>query len=183
MDLGVGRKRAGPIILVLLALTALVLPLWQMYDWMAVKKDKEQTVVLLYQVTQLQMEMLGSTITDASPVSLSASTSALNEWKRSAYGAQYAHERLAEAVGGGLIPRLEGLEALNQWILRMQVGGARSLDKEELGVAAAAASGYKSLLEAYGGLNNQHGTLSASAAGRLKKADSALAETVRKKLK
>lgn len=173
------RKPLGPLLLVLLALLVLIMPVWQMFDWMKVKNDKERTTVLLYQVTLFQMEMLESAMNSSDTLT----TTALDEWRRAAFAALYAHERLSRAVGSTLPAKLEGVDALLQWILRAQVGGSRTLSKEEAELLTEAPKSYRLILEAYGSLMNGDGNINGASSVKLKKADIGLAELVKKKLK
>lgn len=174
------RRPYGFVFILLLAVLLLVMPVWQFSDWLKIRGDSERTTVLLYQVTAFQMELLGSSVNEAGRVT---TTEALNEWKRAVFAAMYAHERLADAVGSGMPGKLDSLDMLMQWILRVQVGGERPLSKEESELAAGVAESFKPLLEAYSGLIDGEGKLDGTNSGKLKKADAELAELVRKKLK
>jgi hypothetical protein len=174
------RRPLGPFLIVILAVILLVMPAWQFKDWLKTRQDKDQATLLLYQVTSFQMELLGSSLNEASRITTAET---LNEWKRSAYSALYAHERLSLAAGHGLPSKLESLDVLLQWIQRVQVSGERPLSKEEAELVQGIAKSYKPLMEAYGGLVDRDGGLNSSSANKLKKADSELAELVRKKLK
>lgn len=174
------RRWSGFWLAVMLVVLFAVMPLWQLADWRSTKREKEEAVVLLYQVALFQMEMMGSSISQKSAPS---GTAELEEWKRAVFSAAYAHERLSTAVHGGVPAKLEGLESLMQWITRVQVGGARPLVKEEAELLRQAGPLCSKLVAAYGKLMNGGSSVSETVSSDLKKTDAELAEAVKKKLK
>lgn len=173
------RRPWGSFILAGLALVLLFMPVWQLFDWLEAKREKEQATVLLYQVTLFQMELMGSVIQETAETT---TTAGLNEWKRAAFAAMYAHERLSVAAGSGLPSRLEALDTLLQWILRVEIGGERPLSDDESQLLGKVSEGYKLMLASYTGLIQSDGSVNGGNSGKLKKADAELAEMVRKNL-
>lgn len=174
------RRWSGFWLAVMLFVLFAAMPLWQLADWRSAKREKEEAVVLLYQVALFQMEMMGSSIAQKSAPS---GTAELEEWRRALFSAAYAHERLSTAVHGSVPSKLDGLETLMQWITRVQVGGARPLAKEEAELLKQAAPLCSKLVAAYGRLMDGSSSISESAGSELKKTNAELAETVKKKLK
>ncbi|MDF2936256.1 MAG: S-adenosylmethionine decarboxylase proenzyme [Paenibacillaceae bacterium] len=174
------RRWSGVWLAAVLIFLFAAMPLWQLADWRSAKKGQEETAVLLYQVTLFQMEMMGNTVT---PKNIPAATADLEEWKRAVYSAAYAHERLSMAAEGRMPAKLEGLDSLLQWITRVQVGGGRSLVKEETELLRQTAALCTKIVSAYGRLMNDGAAISGSASGELKKTDIELAEMVKKNLK
>lgn len=156
------RRGSGVWLAVVLIVLFAAMPLWQLADWLSLKGKRDKTVVLLYQVTLFQMEMMDKTISEKSNVT---STAGLEEWRSAVYSAAYAHERLANALSDHLPVKLEGLEALMQWIARVQVGGGRSLAKEEAELLRQAAPLCTKLVSAYGRLVDDEADVSGSAWG------------------
>lgn len=175
------KKPWGAAVLILLAGWMVLLPLWQLADWAKIKREKGDAVQQLYEVAQFQMELLGSTMNEAAAVKTSGQ---LNEWKRAAYSAAFTHERLVTASAGEALPgKLESMEMLLQWIMRVQLGGERPLKPEELELMKEVAKRYKALFEAYGRLRDKDGDPVSAAAGELTRADRELADVLRKKMK
>ncbi|MNJ01858.1 hypothetical protein D3C73_1616260 [compost metagenome] len=63
------------------------------------------------------------------------------------------------------------------------MGGERPLSKEEAELVSGIAKSYKPLMDAYNGLVDSKGELNSAGSNKLKKADTELAEMVKKKLK
>ncbi|MDF2927610.1 MAG: S-adenosylmethionine decarboxylase proenzyme [Paenibacillaceae bacterium] len=176
----VARKPFGIIFLAIPVVLIFIMPVWQLMDWKEAKQDKAQTLVLLYEVASFQTELLGSTVSEGQSV---ASAGALNEWKRAAYSAIFAHERLARAAGNGLPEKLDSLDAMLQWILRIQIAGERPLRKEETELLKDIAGEFPPLVEAYSMLIDSQGDVNRSGNDKMKKIDARLAEMIRKHLK
>jgi len=176
MRRGPGRIGAAYLLVGLLAIGTL----WQLLTWTGSKEEKGDAVRLLYQVSLFQMEWLGSYMNDAGGVK---STDQLDSLKQAAYSAGYTHERLTLAVGGGRLAKLSSVDELLQYILRLQIGGARPLKPEEAETLQQASKTYRKLFEDYGKLLTAGGELIESQSTKVSKADKEIAELLRKKLK
>lgn len=153
------------------------LPIYQLAGWYDAKKTKVDAVNLLYQVSLFQMELLGSSINEAGKA---RDTDQLNALKQAAYSANYTHERLTEAVGEERLEKLESVPELLQFILRLQIGGARTLKPEETTTLQEFGKLYKDMFQAYGELLASDGHLLSSRSDKVKKADKAMAELLKK---
>ncbi|WP_438444360.1 hypothetical protein [Gorillibacterium sp. sgz5001074] len=173
-----GRWGAAAAVIVV-ACMMLILPLWQLADWHRTRAEQEDTLELLYQVADFQMELLGSTLGDAAQLK---SVGQLNEWKQSAYAVGFVHDRLSQAVGNRDLPRLESVNALLQWIMRVQVGGDRTLRQEESELLKETAQRFRSMAETYAKLMDG-GSIREGARSRLVQEDGELAALILKKLK
>jgi hypothetical protein len=174
------NKQLGTVILILITVWMVVLPLWQLADWVKVKREKGDAVQLLYEVAVFQMELMGSTMNEAVQVK---TTGQLDEWKRTAYAAAYTHERLAKALGEEAPAKLESMDALLQWIMRAQLGGERPLKQEEQELLKEASKRFKVMFETYVELMDSEGDIIGSAGSGLGQADKDLGEYIRKRMK
>lgn len=161
------------------AIMALLLawPILQIYDWYGTKREKGDAVQLLYQVSLFQMELLNGYLNEAGKAQ---DTEQLNGLKQAAYSANYTHERLTIALGRDGLDKLESVNELLQWIVRLQIGGTRGLKPEEVQLLQESAKLFKPLYENYGKLMTDSGYVP-SQGEKLAKDDSALAELIRKK--
>lgn len=174
------RRTIGSIVFVLMCGLLVVLPFWQLADWASTKQAKGDAVQLLYEVSDFQMELLGSTLNEAGGLK---TTDQLNEWKRAAFAAQYTHERLAMAVGQDTLGKLDSLDTLLEWIMRAQIGGNRSLKQEEQKLLQEAGKKYTPIMEAYGKLMSSGGEVIGSVRGQLEDADGELSKLLKEKTK
>lgn len=169
------RKRIGRT-LVVYAVMALLLvwPCYQLYEWYGAKQEKSDAVQLLYQVSLFQIELLYGYLNEAGKAK---DTEQLNGLKQAAYSAFFTHERLAMALGKTGFGKLESVNELLQWIIRLQIGGARAMKPEETKLLQEAAEKFKPLFDDYGKLMTGSGYVS-SQGERLAKDDQALAELI-----
>lgn len=167
------RKLAQTLAMYAIMAILLAWPILQLAEWYGAKREKADAVELLYQVSLFQMELLGGCLNEAGRAK---DTDQLNGLKQAAYSANYAHERLAMALGRESIGKLESVSELLQWVVRLQIGGSRTLKPEELKTLQEAAKLFKPLFEDYGKLTVSGRGFFTSQGEKVKKEDRALAE-------
>ncbi|UUZ84384.1 hypothetical protein LJK88_12185 [Paenibacillus sp. P26] len=154
-------------------------PLIQTIHLLGKDAPVERADKLLYQVSLFQMELLGSYLQTGNK---SQNTDALNALRQAVYSAQYTHEHLVMAYGESKLAKLESLPSLMQYILRLQVGGARRLKPEEAAVLGDVNRQFADLYDAYGKLLSSGGDIVESQNIRLEKADKSITDLLKKKL-
>lgn len=168
--------RKGPRALLWTVVAAMALI--TLIQWIAASGGREQAPAdarrMLYETSLFQVELLAGHAAEAARAS---STGDLDGLKQAAYSVQFTHERLAMAVGAGM-PALDGVPALLDWIVRLQIGGERRLKSEEAERLAAAAPSIAELYDAYtelfGAGKGEIGKPAAAAGERIRKADGEL---------
>lgn len=172
------RKRWFRRLLVYLIMACMAAwPIYQLAGWYDAKKTKADAVSLLYQVSLFQMELLSSSLNEAAKAK---DTDQLNALKQAAYSANYTHERLTMAVGEDRLEKLDSVPELLQFILRLQIGGGRTLKPEESSALQEFGKLYKDLFKAYGELVSSDGHFLSSRSEKVKKADKAMADLLKK---
>ncbi|TBL81872.1 S-adenosylmethionine decarboxylase [Paenibacillus thalictri] len=135
---------------------------------------------LLYQVSLFQMELLGSYLHDTDKTAAAAGS--LNELKQVLYSASFTHEHLVMAYGEDQLTPLQSLGQLQQYLIRLQIGGQRPLKPDESQTLLEVNKQYNELFDAYGKLFSSGGSVIGSQNDRLVKADKAISELLKKKL-
>ncbi|CAM3501160.1 hypothetical protein [Marinicrinis lubricantis] len=132
----------------ILVVTALVIgyPAYQILTVMDQEEHREDAVLMLYQVSLFQMEMLRGALVDSENA---RTTSDLEALKQSLYSAGYVHERFRLAVGSGNLGKLDFPERMQQYILRIQIGGERKLEDRELQPFIETSKIYEGMFETY----------------------------------
>lgn len=161
-----------------LLILVLGLPLYQLMGMLDQRKDPQEATRLLYQVSLFQYELLQSHVRAAS---LTTDTTQLELLQQSAYSVQYTHQRLSLAMDGELT-ELKGVDEMMEYILRLQIGGSRMLDQEELTIFDQAAPIVQEAYEAYKSLLTQRSELVTSSHRALQQADVSLYELFHQKL-
>lgn len=161
---------------------AAVLVLWsglQIVELAGRGTPAERADKMLYQVARFQMELLGSHLTESAAAK---DTDGLNSLKQAAYSAAYSHDHLVLAYGENKLTKLGAPSKLLEYLMRLQIGGRRPLNADELQTLAEAARGYAELFEAYSRLMSPGDTVVSSQNAKLKEADEALTELLKRKL-
>ncbi|AEI44994.1 hypothetical protein [Paenibacillus mucilaginosus] len=143
------------------------------------RAPQERAEKLLYQVSLFQMERLNSYLLESAKI---RDTAELDALRQAVYSAQFTHEHLAQAYREGEVAPLPSLQALMQYLLRLQVGGSRPLKAEEQQTLAEAGNLYSDIYTAYSELVSESGGVSGSGSGRMTEADEELAKLLKKKL-
>ena len=157
----------------------IIWPIYRIYGYLNQHTGSYNASVLLYQVAQFQIELLNSSLTEAAKAQ---DTRGLDSLRLSAYSANYTHERLVLAVGEGKLTPLHSIDQLVQYVLRVQIGGARALRPDEKETLAKAGQIFKDIFEGYGKLLSSSGKPLASHNDELAKFDEELAELLKKRL-
>lgn len=173
------KKITGPMVKLILIILLCLWPLSQLFHFFQGKANEKDAGYLLYQVSLFQMELLNSYLQDPGRIE---QTTQLDPLKQALYSATYSHERLVAAFGEKHIPSLRSLSELMQAILRMQIGGQRTLKKEETGALQEAAKLYGVIYENYQKLVSSSGSPISSNGKALAEADDQLAKLLEKKL-
>ncbi|TNJ66477.1 hypothetical protein FE784_09405 [Paenibacillus hemerocallicola] len=171
-----GWRKFGIWIVLLLLI---VWPIYRIFGYMSQHSESYDASLLLYQVAQFQIELLNSSMAEAAKAK---DTKELDSLRVSAYSANYTHERLVLAVGGNELTPLHSIEALVQYVLRLQIAGERVLKPEEKETLAKAAQTFKDIYEGYGKLLTSSGKPVSSQNDKLAKLDGELAESLKKRL-
>ncbi|MCI3923595.1 hypothetical protein MO973_25550 [Paenibacillus sp. TRM 82003] len=148
-----------------------------LFQWIGLFRDEEQPADakrMLYEVSMFQVELLGGFVGDAAEA---ATTSELNSLKQAAYSVEYAHSRLVRAWGSEM-PEMRAASGLMEYIVRLQIGGDRSLKPEEAELFGRAASVYGELQAAYAAMLTPDGKLIGTEIDRLREADGAITEAI-----
>lgn len=175
-----GRKTVLRKVGIWLSLLVLVgWPISRIYGYLSQSQGGENASLLLFQVAQFQMELLGSSLAEAAKAQ---DTKELDSLRLSAYSANYTHERLVAALGDGKLTPLHSIEQLVQCVLRLQIGGERALKSEEKEALAEASAAFKDIYEGYGGLLSGSGKPVSSQNDKLAKTDEQLNELLKKRL-
>lgn len=173
------RYRAGGWAVLAIAGILIMFSFYQIGTLLHKGKTSHDAARLLYQVAQFQMEMLNSSLNDSAGWS---DTTQLNSVKLAAYSANYTHERLVMAMGEEHLAALESLPELMQYILRLQIGGRRTIQPDELAVLQKSGALFKEMYEAYGKLLSSGGQVVSSQNDKLMKTDKVITELLHKKL-
>lgn len=172
------RRRVGRTLIVYACMAVLVaIPIIQLYDWYGEKREKGDAVELLYQVSGFQMELLAGYMNEAGRAK---DTEQLNGLRQAAYSANFTHERLSMALGRDELEKLESVNELLQWMVRLQIGGQRALKPEETQTLQEAAKLFKPFYDEYGKLMT-NGRYVSSQGDKIMKIDHELAELIRKR--
>jgi hypothetical protein len=135
---------------------------------------------LLYQIALFQIEMLNSSLADITNLK---STQQLVAIKQAAYSVDYTHERFLISLGSNKTVALFSLKRMMDYILRLQIGGDRSLKPEETQVFVNTGILFKKLYEEYAKLMvNPYNRIIASQNAKIHKLDQDLADIFSRKL-
>lgn len=156
-----------------------LLSFWTMFQLWDVWKDEQPPAdarLLLYEVSVFQVELLSGFIAEAST---SGSVSELNGLKQAAYSLEYTHGKLVEAWGGEL-PELASVSVLMEWIIRLQIGGDRTLKAEESELFGELNMMFQEIYNTYAGLMTPEGALIDSQLETVRTIDEQMASLLRK---
>jgi len=154
----------------------IVIALVTLIQWIGTMTRQETAadpMRMLYEVSQLQVELLSSFVGEAAE---SETTADLNALKQAAYSADYTHRRLVLA-GGKDWPELASLSGLMDVIVRLQIGGDRRLSEEEKQLFETIAPHFNELQAAYATLM-PNGSVNRANAARVKAADQAVSKAM-----
>lgn len=132
--------------------SVLMLIFWslnQMYDLLFEHGKKENPTRMLYEVSLFQFELLNNYLSDASSIE---TTAELDQLKQALYTANFTHEHLMLAVGTKHLSSLTSTTEINQFILRLQIGGNRKLRDNERRLLEEIDHHFDELFEIYGEL-------------------------------
>ncbi|HEX7056261.1 MAG TPA: S-adenosylmethionine decarboxylase [Bacilli bacterium] len=162
------------------AVIAFILTAFMVYQLAALLRDDHQANAdprrLLYQVALFQMEVLNGYLSETGTI---ATTRQLDVLRQAAYAADYTHERLVLAVGEKHLTELKSIGELLEYILRLQIGGDRPLNKKETETLQNASGIFSQMFEVYGALFSSGGGIYSSQNEKLKLLDTALYEALR----
>lgn len=169
----VGRIAAAAVIAMLL--------LWSVTQTASVLRSRgagnENAARLLYQVSELHIELLGSQLKQASGARTAAE---LEPLKQALYTAAFTHDKLVQAFGEQKLPPLHSLTELSQLMLRLQLGGTRAVKPEEAAMLQEAASLFAEIEHSYGKLLSSGDAVVGSRSKAIAEADEKLVKLLRK---
>jgi hypothetical protein len=130
-------------------------------------------VRLLYQVSELHMELLASQLQTAGAAKSAAE---LEPLKQALYTATFTHDRFVQAVGESNLPQLRSLTELSQLMLRLQLGGTRAIKPQEAKLLQEAAAAFARMVDSYSKLLSSGDSIVSSQSRSLREADDKLEE-------
>jgi hypothetical protein len=134
-------------------------------------------VRLLYQVSELHIELLGSQLKQAAGA---RTASELEPLKQALYTAAFTHDKFVQAVGEQKLAPLHSLTELSQLMLRLQLGGTRALKPEEAAMLQEAAGLFAPIEESYGKLLSSGDAVVGSQSKEIAEADEKLVKLLQK---
>jgi hypothetical protein len=152
-------------------------PVVQITQLLAGDDRREDADKLLYKVSAFQMELLSSYLQDTAKT---RDTESLTALRQSLYTAHFTHDHLVLAYGESNLTKLESLNQLMQYILRLQIGGQRPLKSDELQALAEVNKQFTELYDAYTKLLSGS-DIASSQNTRLEKVDQSITELLKKK--
>jgi hypothetical protein len=157
----------------------IIWPIYQLSQMLGHHKEDHDATHLLFQVSLFQMEILKSSLEEASQ---SKNTNELDRVKQSLYSAEYTHERLMLAAGGSEeLTSLSFMSQLSQYIQRLQLGGARALKADETQTLKETQKQFGNMYEVYEKMMASSGDIISSQNADLSKIDRDLTIFLRKK--
>ncbi|MEK3720914.1 S-adenosylmethionine decarboxylase [Paenibacillus sp. FSL H8-0034] len=172
-------KRKRRLVLYLLLIFLLGWPLYQIYAMAQGTTEKQDAGKMLYQVSLFQMELLSSYLQNIDKVK---DTESLNALRQAVYTANFTHDHLVLAFGDPALTTLAGVPELMQYMLRLQVGGQRSLRSDEVQTLVEVYKQFSIFFDAYGKLLSSRLDINSSQSAIMAKADQAISELLRKKM-
>jgi hypothetical protein len=157
----------------------IVWPVYRIYGYFTQHEASYDASLLLYQVSQFQVELLNSSLSEADKAGM---TNELDSLRLTAFSAGYTHERLVLALGQSKLTKLASIEQLVQFVTRLQIGGDRALKQEERDTFGKASLLFKQMYEVYGKLLTSGGRTVSSQNDKLAGLDKELEELLRKRL-
>ncbi|KIL40327.1 hypothetical protein SD70_14515 [Gordoniibacillus kamchatkensis] len=137
----------------------------------------ESAVRLLYQVSELHIELLGSQLKQAAGAKTAAE---LEPLKQALYTAAFTHDKLVKAVGEQNLTPLHSLTELSQLMLRLQLGGTRAVKPDEAALLQETAGLFAELEESYGKLLSSGDAVVASQNRAIAETDEKLVKLLQK---
>jgi hypothetical protein len=175
-----GRMRGSQNFIILIVSLMLGWSLNSVYHVVNSHVGKPSDSHLLYQIAVFQIEMLNSTLLDIPNIK---STQQLTILKQMAYAVDYTHERFLISLGTNKVTELSSLKRMMDYILRLQIGGDRTLKLEEIQIFIDTSLLYKQLYENYAKLMpDGEGGIVASENTKIHKADIAITNIFSRKL-
>jgi hypothetical protein len=171
------RRGPNKIIMILLICMA-GLMVYQLYSAIKPVSHQQDPAMMLHQVSVFQLELLNSFLAEAS---VARSADDLNSLKQAVYSAQYTHEKLILAVGEQKLSKLSSVSDLMQYILRLQIGGDRPLDEQEIIVFQEVHESFKQLYNTYKTLFSAKGEIITSQKQKLEELDLMVSDNFKNK--
>jgi hypothetical protein len=139
--------------------------------WRGPSDGNGNAVRLLYQVSELHIELLSSQLKQAAGAK---NASELEPLKLALYTAAFTHDKLVQAVGEQKLAPLRSLTELSQLMLRLQLGGTRAVKPEEAAMLQETAGLFAQIEESYGKLLSSGDAVVASQSKAVAEADDKL---------
>ncbi|MDP5272692.1 hypothetical protein [Chengkuizengella axinellae] len=152
-------------------------PVYQLVDLYFTKKSEKDSNIMLYQVSLFQIELLNNLISDSMNAN---NTEQLNALKQFAYTADYTHQHLVLAYGETKLTNIHSFLEIMQYIIRLQLGGDRSLKPEEAAVFQEISKAFVEITQVYEGMLSEDGKIIASQNEKLIQLDEAVSGYLRK---
>ncbi len=165
------RRGPGSWLLILIVCFMIGWPIYQITVLLQSNKHAGDATKLLYQVSAFQMELLNSFLSEAEK---SSGTDQLNSLKEAVYSADFTHQRLVLAVGDNKLTPLKSLNELLQYIMRLQIGGNRTLQPGEIKVFQDSVKQFEQMYQIYNDLFSDGGRVYSLQNDKLKKFDDQL---------
>lgn len=173
------QKLIRKTVLYVVVLFLIIWPIYQLTQMLGHHKEDHDATHLLFQVSLFQMEILKSSLEEASQ---SKNTNELERVKQALYSAEYTHERLILAAGGSEeLSSLSFMSQLSQYIQRLQLGGTRALKADETQTLKETQKQFGNMYEVYEKMMASSGDIISSQNTELSKLDRDLTSFLRKK--
>lgn len=164
------------------AICLIVLLIWpaqQLIHFFHGREHKGNATYLLYQVSSFQLELLNSYINDASTLT---DTDKLDMLKQADYTMGYTYERLQLAVGRKQLTPINSFAKLSQYLMRLQIGGNRTLTSEEKQEFQQVAASFSKLYTDYGHLITDKGRVVRSENHNIQELDQKITASLKQQL-
>ncbi|GAB6991425.1 hypothetical protein [Paenibacillus pini] len=122
------RRRGKDFIFLGLMIVLIGFIVFEGYRLMRPQSDRADAGQMLFEVAHFQMQILSTSLLDATN---STHTDQLNGLKLAAYSAAYSHQRLASVFGASSLNQLSAIADLVNLISEWQIGGDRPLSEQD----------------------------------------------------
>ena len=151
--------------------------LYQGYQLLKPNEVKEDASQMLYEVVHFQMEILNSSLMEATHMN---NTKELDRVKLAAYSANFGHERMVKAFGKKELEYLPAIDELVNMITGWQIAGDRSLNQQERELLVNFSSKFTDLLPIYSVIVNSNYQVNSIQAEQLSKLSTQLDDLISK---
>ncbi|MEC0241602.1 hypothetical protein P4H66_17425 [Paenibacillus dokdonensis] len=172
------RRRSRDLLFAGLILLLLTILVYQGYRMMRPQAGHADAEKMLYEVSLFQMQVLNTSLMDASD---SENTSQLNALKLAAYSAAFAHDRLVNSLGKDKVYSFSAIGDLVDALTTWQIGGNRPLSEVERELLVKYSELFSGAVSSYQQLLSESGHVISSKNDELEKTGKQLATLIKGK--